>query len=62
LRSLGSYKNEVTLSQRELDLIDASVASGCFHVTQERRESIADAGFVADGVFSNLPRDLTVVS
>ena len=35
MRSLGSYKNEVSLSQHELDLIDASVFEEFCEITFE---------------------------
>ena len=52
MRSLGSYKNEVSLSQHEFDLIDASMFDEFCEVTFECRDSIADAGFVADAMIS----------
>ena len=63
MRSLGSYKNEVSLSQHELDLIYASVFRELFQVTFECWDSIADAGFVADAMISRkVLRGFTVVS
>jgi hypothetical protein len=52
MRSLGSYKNKVFLSQHEFDLVDASVFNKFFEVAFEIRDSIADARFVADAAIS----------
>jgi hypothetical protein len=62
MRSLGSYKNEVSLSQHKLDLVDASVFREFFQVTFECRDSIADAGLVADAMISRkVLRNFTVI-
>ena len=62
MRSLGSYKNEVSLPKHELDLIYASILCEFFQVTFERRDSIADAGFVADALISRkVLRDFFVI-
>jgi hypothetical protein len=52
MRSLGSYKNEVSLSQHEFDPVDASVFNEFCQVTFERSDSIVDARFVADAMIS----------
>jgi len=63
MRSLGSYKNEVSLPKHVLDLIDASVFYKLFQVTFECRDSIADAGLVADAMICRkVVRDFTVIS
>src|SRR5450432_2557459 len=62
MRSLGSYKNKVSLSKHELDLVYASILSQFFQVVFECRDSIADAGFVSDAMISGkVLRDLFVI-
>ena len=63
MRSLGSYKHEVSLSEHELDLVDASVLDEFFQVTFEVLDSIADAWLVADAMISRkILRDFTVIA
>jgi len=62
MRSPRSDENEVSLSQYKPDFVDGSVFRDYFEVTQECRKSIADAGFMADLIRSNVMRDLAVVS
>src|SRR6202167_4106159 len=63
MRSLGSYKHEVSLSEHELDLVDASVLNEFFQVTFEVLDSIADAWLVADAMISRkILRDFTVIA
>ena len=62
MRSLGSYEDEISLSEQELDLIDGSVLRELFEITFKSREPVADAGLVADLICSNVMRDLAVVS
>jgi hypothetical protein len=62
MRSLGGYKHEVSLSEDELDLVDASVLNQFFQVTLEVLDSIADARFVSDAMISGkVLRDLFVI-
>ena len=63
MRSHGSYENEVSLSEYELDVIDASVFNEFFQVTFEVLDSIADAGLMADAMISRkILRDFTVIA
>ena len=66
MRSFGGYKDEVSLSQNELDLVDPSVSGEFFQVTFECCDAIADARFMADAMISMkvlrnfivIPRDM----
>ena len=46
MRSLGGYKNEVSLPKHELDFVNASVFGEFCQVSFKCRDSIADARFV----------------
>jgi hypothetical protein len=66
MRALGSYKNEVILSQHEFDLVDSSVLNEFIQIAPEIRDSIADARLVADAMIPSkvvwnvtvIPRDM----
>jgi hypothetical protein len=62
MRSSRGDEDEVSLSQHESDFIDGPVFRDHFEITQERRQSITHAGFVANLIFSDVARDLAVVS
>ena len=63
VRTLSGYENEISLSEQELDLVDASVFNEFFQVTSEVIDSIANAGLMADAMISRkILRYLVVIS